>query len=138
MNNNKINTDEYTKELVSKGGIQQPSSNFTLNVMSKILKDPAIKISFISNDDKKSNIWLAISMGIMVLGFFIFYLLKYGFDFSPVTNGLKESAHLNAFSNFFSQFWNELSLSPYILLALIGVVFLVVIDKTIVKYLYSI
>lgn len=138
MNNKKLNTDEFTKELISKGGIQQPSSNFTLNVMSRILKNPAIKVSFITDDDKKSNIWLAISMSIMVLGFFVFYFLKYGLDFTPVADGLKNSTYLNIFTDFFSRFWNELSMSPYILIALIGVLFLIVVDKTIVKYLYSI
>ena len=34
--------------------------------------------------------------------------------------------------------FQELSLSPYILIALLGVVILVVMDKTIVRYLYSI
>lgn len=138
MNNNKLNTDEFTKKLISKGEIQQPDSDFTKNVMSRILKDPAIKVSFITNDDKQSNIWLAISMCIMVVGFFIFYFIKHGLDFSQVSDGFQTPAYLSAFADFFSKFWNELSLSPYLLIALFGVILLVIMDKTIVKYLYSI
>lgn len=138
MNNNKLNTDEFTKKLISKGEIQQPGSDFTKNVMSRILKDPAIKVSFITKDDKNSNIWLAISMGIMVVGFFIFYFIKHGLDFSQVSDGFQTPAYLSAFADFFSKFWSELSLSPYLLIALFGVILLVIMDKTIVKYLYSI
>ncbi len=138
MNNNKLNTDEFTKNLISKGEIQQPGSDFTKNVMSRILKDPAIKLSFITNDDKRSNIWLAISMVIMAVGFFIFYFIKHGLDFSQVSDGFQTPPYLSAFTEFFSKFWSELSLSPYILIALFGVILLVIMDKTIVKYLYSI
>jgi hypothetical protein len=138
MNNNKLNTDKFTKELISKGSIQEPSSDFTKIVMSKILKDPVIKVSFFTKDDSRSNIWLAISISIMPFGFFIFYFLKYGLNFSQVASSINESSLVNAFSDFFLKLWNELSLTPYIFLALIGVLFLVILDKTIVKYLYSI
>ncbi|MDA3954408.1 MAG: hypothetical protein PF485_12240 [Bacteroidales bacterium] len=138
MNNKKINTDNYTKELISKGGIQQPSSDFTKNVMSRILKNPAINIRFITNDDKKSNIWLLISLSILVIGFFIFYFIKYRFDFSNISEGIHTPSFLHTFGDLFSKLWNEISLSPYILIALVGVLLLVIIDKTIVKYLYSI
>lgn len=138
MNNNKLNIEKYTKKLLSKGEIQQPGSDFTKNVMSRILKDPTVKVSFITSDDKQSNIWLVISMSIMVVGFFIFYFIKHGLDFSQVSDGFQTPAYLKAFADFFSKFWSELSLSPYILIALVGVIVLVVIDKTIVRYLYSI
>jgi hypothetical protein len=138
MNNKKLNTDEFTKELISKGGIQQPNSNFTINVMSQILKDPALKVNFISKDDKNSNIWLVIVISIMIVGFSTFYFIKNGLNFSNISEGFQTPSYFQAFADFFSQFWNEISLSPYILIALIGVVILVVIDKTIVKYLYSI
>jgi len=134
MNNNKLNTDEFTKKLISKGDIQQPSSDFTRNVMSKILKNPAVKVSFITNDDKKSNLWLIISLGAMLGGLFLFYWVSYGFNFSEA----ETPVYLKAFADLFSKFWGELSLSPYILIALVGVIFLVLIDKTIVKYLHSI
>lgn len=138
MNNKKLNTDEFTKELISKGGIHEPDLDFTKNVMSRILKDPAIKISFITNDDKNSSIWLVLAMCIMFIGFSAFYFIKNDFSFTNVSQGLKSSSYLHAFTDLFSKFWNELSLSPYILIALVGVLFLVIIDKTIVKYLYSI
>ncbi|MFC2151785.1 hypothetical protein ACFLSE_04585 [Bacteroidota bacterium] len=138
MNNNKLNSDEFTKKLISKSEIQQPTDGFTKNVMNRILMDPAVKISFISKDDKQSNIGLVISIGVMILGFLIFYFIKYGLDFSQISDGFHEPAYLKALTNFFSSLWNELSFSPYILIALIGVIFLVFIDKTVVKYLYSI
>jgi len=138
MNNNGLNIDQVTKDIVSKAGLEQPHSDFTKNVMGRILKDPAVKVSFIINDDRKSNLWLILSMFIMVLGFFIFYFIKYGFDLNPITDGFKTSTLFTVFFDFFSRLWNEISLSPYILIALIGVLFLVVIDRTIVKYLYSI
>lgn len=138
MNNKKLNTDKFTKEIISKGGIQEPDSNFTKNVMSQILKDPAIKINFITNDDKNSSIWLVIAMSIMFIGLSAFFFIKNGFSFTNVSQGLQSSSYLHAFTDLFSKFRDELSLSPYILIALIGVLFLVIIDKTIVKYLYSI
>lgn len=137
MNNNKLNIDKYTKELVGKAEVQQPGSDFTKNVMKQLLKDPEVKVSFITADDKKSNFWLIISMIIMVTGFFIFYYIKYGLNFTKVTEEFKSSGYLKAFSDFFSELWTELTISPYILIALVGVIFLVIIDKTIVKYLYS-
>jgi len=138
MNNNKLNTDEFTKKLISKAEIQQPGSGFTKNVMSRILKDPAVKVHFITNDDKRSNIWLAISIGIMVVGFFIYYFIMHGLNFSQVSDGFQTPAYLSASADLFSKFWSELSLSPYLLIALFGVILIVIMDKTIVKYLYSI
>lgn len=137
MNNNKLNIDKYTQDLVSKGGVQEPDSGFTKNVMSKILKDPEVNVSFVTLDDKKSNMWLIISMVIMVVGFIIFYHFYYGFNVDQVATGIKSSVTTNAFVGFFAKLWAELTISPYILIALAGVVLLVIIDKTIVKYLYS-
>lgn len=138
MNNKKINTDDFTKELISKVEIQQPGPDFTKRVMNRILKDPSVKVNFITDDDRRSNIWLIISMSIMVIGFFLFYFIKYGLNFSLISKDFQGQVYLKAFTDFFSEFWNELSLSPYILIALIGVLFLVFIDKAIVKYLHSI
>jgi hypothetical protein len=137
MNNNKLNIDKYTQDLVSKGGVQEPDSGFTKNVMSKILKDPEVNVSFVTLDDKKSNMWLIISMVIMGVGFFIFYHFYFGLNVDRVATGIKSSVTTNAFVGFFSKLWAELTISPYILIALAGVVLLVIIDKTIVKYLYS-
>ena len=138
MNNNKLNIDEFTKKLISKGEILQPDSNFTKNVMGRILKDSATQVRFITSDDKQSKIWLVISMIIMIAGFFIFYFIKYGLDFSQISNGFQTPSYLQTLADFFSKLWIELSVSPYIFVALIGVVFLLLFDKTIVKYLYSI
>lgn len=137
MNNKKLNTDKYTQDLISKGGVQQPDSGFTKNVMSQILKDTAVNVSFVTSDDRKSNIWLIISMVIMGVGFFIFYHFYFGLNVDEVATGIKSSVTTNAFAGFFVKLWTELTISPYILVALAGVVLLVVIDKAIVKYLYS-
>ncbi|PLX14807.1 MAG: hypothetical protein C0597_09550, partial [Marinilabiliales bacterium] len=121
MNNNGLNIDQFTREIVGKASIEQPGSDFTKNVMAQILKNPAVKVSFITNDDRKSNIWLILSMTIMVVGFFIFYFIKYGFDLNPITDGFKTSTLFTIFLDFFTRLWNEISLSPYILIALICV-----------------
>lgn len=138
MNNHKLNIDDYTKELISKSEVEQPGKDFTKNVMSRILKDPSVQVSFITKDDRNSNLWLIISIVIMFVGSFVFYFIKNGFSFNNIEESLKTPSIFTFFANFIAKFWNELSLSPYILLALIGVVFLVVIDRTIVKYIYSI
>ncbi len=138
MNNNTLDMDEFTKELIRKSEVMEPGKGFTKNVMSQILKNPAVKVKFVTNDDKKSNIWLFISLGAMLVGLFLFYFIKYGFSFRDAAEGFQTPTYLKAFTELFSKFWNELSLSPYILIALVGVIFLVLIDKTIVKYLYSI
>ena len=136
MNNHKLNIDDYTKELISKSEAEQPGGDFTKNVMSQILKDPSVQVSFITKDDRNSNLWLIISIVIMFA--FVFYFIKNGFSFNNIGESLKTPSVFTFFANFIAKFWNELSLSPYILIALIGVIFLVVIDRTIVKYIYSI
>lgn len=137
MNNKKLNIDKYTEELVQSAGVQQPDAGFTKNVMSQILKDPEVNVRFVTADDKSSNIWLILSMVIMSFGFFIFYYIEYGLNFNKVTEGFKTSVYLKTFFGFIAELWTELTISPYILIALAGVILLVVIDKTIVKYLYS-
>ncbi len=138
MNNNKFNIDTYTSKLVNKGGLEQPDASFTKNVMSKILKDPSININFITRDDKQSNLWLFISVGIIIIGYLFFYFIKNGFNLSQSVSSVQMPSYLKVFMNFFENLLGELSLSPYIFLALIGVVILVIMDKTIVRYLYSI
>ncbi len=138
MNNNKLNIDDYTRELVKKGGVEQPDANFTKNVMSQILKDPSVKLNFVSKDDKQSNIWLIIAVGVMILGYSVYYFVANGFNFTSLTGSIETPAYFKVLTDFFSKLFNELSLSPYILLAVVGVVVLVVLDKTIVRYLYSI
>jgi len=134
MNNNKLNIDDYTRELISRVKEDQPGKDFTKNVMSRILKDPSVEVSFITKDDKESSLWLILSVAIMFVGSIAFYFFKNGFDFSHI----QKPTIFTFFADFFAKFWNEMSLSPYILIALVGVIFLVVIDRTIVKYLYSI
>ncbi|MCK5028640.1 MAG: hypothetical protein KAR57_03335 [Bacteroidales bacterium] len=138
MNSNKLNIDSYTRELVKKGGIEQPGDNFTKNVMSQILKDPSVKLNFVSKDDKQSNIWLFIAIGVMILGYSVFYYVENGFNFTSLADSIETPGYFKVLANFFSNLFNELSLSPYILLAVIGIIVLVVLDKTIVRYLYSI
>lgn len=138
MNNNRLDIDAYTRKLVKLGGEENPTPNFTKNVMGQILKDPAVNVSFITKDDKKSNWWLFISVGVMILGYVIFYFIKNGFSFNIESGSVESPGYIKAFVDFFSNLFAELSLSPFILLALVGVLLLVLLDKTIVKYLYSI
>jgi hypothetical protein len=106
--------------------------------MSQILKDPSIKLNFVSREDKQSNIWLFIAIGAMILGYSVYYFIKNGFSFTSLNETVETPIYLKVIADFFSNLFNELSLSPYILLAVIGVIVLVVLDKTIVRYLYSI
>ena len=138
MNNKKINIDDFTREMIKKSEIQQPGQNFTKNVMAKILKDPAVKVSFVTSDDKNGNLGLFMSLSVLFIGLLIFYFVTNGFNFSSISDKITSSTVLNFFVDVFSKFWNEISLSPYILIALVGVIFLVIIDKTVVRYLYSI
>ncbi|MBI9053940.1 MAG: hypothetical protein JEY96_09000 [Bacteroidales bacterium] len=138
MNNNKLDIDTYMHKLVKMSQIGEPSVDFTKNVMSQILKDPSVKLSFISKDDKRSNFWLFIAVAIMAVGYSVYYYVRNGFNLDTSTNVIGEPERFKIFTDFFSNLFNELSFSPYIFVALLGVVFLVVMDKTIVKYLYSI
>lgn len=138
MNNNKLDIDSYTRKLVSRSGLYQPKANFTEEVMGRILKNPAVNINFITKDDKQGNLWLFSSLGITIIGYFIFYLIKNGFNIPQSTTSVQIPTYLKMFINFFKDLFAELSISPYILLALIGVVILIIMDKTIVRYLYSI
>lgn len=138
MNNNKLNIDAYTQSLIKTSGVEEPSKNFTKNVMGQILKDPSVKVSFITKDDKNSNLWLILSIVAMVIGYGIFYFIRNGFTFGTRLKTVEYPEFFKFFTEFFTNLFQELSLSPYILIALLGVVVLVVMDKTIVRYLYSI
>lgn len=138
MNNNKLDIDSYTRKLINNSGLATPKINFTERVMGDILKNPEVNINFITKDDKQSNLWLFISIGIMMIGYFIFYFINNGFNILQSTTSAQISTYLKVFIDFFKDLFAELSLSPYIFFALIGVVILVILDKTIVKYLYSI
>jgi hypothetical protein len=138
MNNQKLNIDEYTKQLIQKGDVLQPRADFTKNVMGKILRDPEVKVSFVTKDDKQWNIWLIISMVGVFIGYLGFFLAKNGFSFNKGVQSIENISFIRGISVFFSQLWSELSISPYILLAIVGVIILVILDKTIVRYLYTI
>jgi hypothetical protein len=138
MNNNKLNIDAYTQNLIKMSGVEEPSKNFTKNVMGQILKDPAVNVSFITKDDKNSNLWLILSIAIMVIGYSVFYIIKNGFSVSSKLKTVDSPEYFKFFTEFFTNLFQELSLSPYIFIALLGVVILVVMDKTIIRYLYSI
>lgn len=133
MNNNKIDIDNYTKKLVQKTGLENPSSDFTKSVMGQILKDPEVHVSFITDDDKKSTFWLFTVIGFMFIGYIIYYIITNGTSFM-IQN---ISGFFKVVTSFFTDFFNEIAISPFILLALIGVLLLVILDKTIVKYLYT-
>ncbi len=137
MNNHKINIDEYTRKLVQISGVKQPAPDFTKGVMGQILKSPEVSVSFVTKDDKKTNVWLFIAVGSMLIGYIAYFFIKNGFGTGSGFSGLKMPEFVNAFVAFFSELFNELSFSPFILLALLGIIILVIMDKTIVKYLYS-
>jgi len=137
MNNDKLNIDTCTHKLVKMSGERETSTDFTKNVMSQILKNPSINVNFVSNDDKRSNFWLFIAIGIMVVGYSVYFFVKNQINIDSGIGSIDKPEYLKFFTNFFSNLFSELSLSPYILIALLGVVVLVVMDKTIVRYLYS-
>ena len=138
MNNKKINIDDYTKHLIQKGDVLQPNMDFTKNVMGKILKNPEVKVNFVSKEDQQWNIWLIISMLSIVVGYLVFFFIKHGFNFSQEAQSFENISFVKGIIEFFTQLWMELSISPYILISIIGVIILLVLDKTIVKYIYTI
>lgn len=138
MNNKKLNIDAYTQKLIQLSNIEEPSKDFTKGVMSKILKNPQVNISFITKEDKNSNLWLFLSMALLLVGYLSFYFIKNGFNIGERMSSLETPQYLKIFSDFFTNLFQELSLSPYIFIALLGVVILVVMDKTIIRFLYSI
>jgi len=138
MNNKKLNIDDYTENLVKRSGIQKPSSDFTKSVMCKILRDPAVNVRFVTYDERKSNLWLMFAIVIMLVGTFGMYLIKYGANSEKFSEVFKSVTFIEVLSDFISGLWAELTISPYILLGLLGVIILVIIDKAIVRYIYSI
>jgi len=132
------NIDRYTRNIIQKNGKEKPSVDFTKNVMAQILKDPAVQFNFsYTKDEKESKTWLFLSVIAMFIGYIFFVLFKNDFN---LTKGLEHSfstKYLKVFFDFFAQLYNELSLSPYVLIGLAGVIVLILIDKTIVRYLHS-
>jgi len=138
MRKRQLNNDNYIRELIKKNGKEKPSVDFTKNVMAQILKDPAVQFNFsYTKDEKESKAWLFLSVIAMFIGYIFFVLFKNDFN---LTKGLEHSfstKYLKVFFDFFAQLYNELSLSPYVLIGLAGVIVLILIDKTIVRYLHS-
>lgn len=133
MKKNVSDIDKYTREILRRGEILQPRADFTKNVMSKILKDPSVNVHFVTKDDKESNIWLFLSVVALFVGYLLYFIFKGGFSGSSV----KTPEYISFFTSFFKDLWSEISISPYIIIALVGVIVLVILDRTIVKYLYS-
>ncbi len=134
MNNNKLNIDNYTRKLVTKTEVEQPSANFSENVMSKIRKSPSYNHNLITKDDKRNNILLSISLIVMILGYFSFAFINTGF-------GLFQSLSFEQYRDSlqkFTKIFISLNISPYILLSLIGVLFMAIIDKLIGRKLFSV
>ena len=137
MSNNKLNIDAYTKALVKKSGVDEPSESFTSNVMGQILKDPSVQISFLKKEDGSSKVWLFLAIAIMFIGYGVFYYLKNGYNTVSQITSIETPRFFKPFMELFVNLFQELSLSPYILISLLGVVVLIVMDKTIVRYFYS-
>ena len=53
-------------------------------------------------------------------------------------NLLLQAVHLKYGYDFFIRLWSEFSFSPYILIAFLGILLLILFDKIIIKYLYTI
>ncbi|MGM0408370.1 MAG: hypothetical protein ACQERU_10315 [Bacteroidota bacterium] len=139
MNKKTTNIDKYTGRLIKQGGNVEPSADFTQNVMSQIVKDPAVKFNFsMIKDDKESKIWLLISIAAMFVGYFLFFFFKNGFNLEQSVNSLSSALYIQTLSDLFSQIYYELSFSPYVFIGLAGVLLLVLIDKTLIKLLHSI
>jgi hypothetical protein len=138
MKDKKIDIEKITRELIQKEGIQQPGADFTKSLMAKILKDPSIQVSYIKKDEDKNSILLFLLIGVLFLAFIGYYIYKNGINKLNETDNIPGMTYLQTASDFISKLWSEISLSPYILLSFIGIIVLVLLDKYIVKYLYSI
>ncbi len=138
MKNNKVDIEKITRELIRKDAIQQPGPDFTKNLMAKILKDPSVQVSYIKQDENKNNILLILLVIVMFIAYVGYYFYKNGLTRITETEAVPGMAYLQTASEFVSRLWSEISLSPYILLSFIGIVVLVLLDKYIVKYLYTI
>ena len=138
MKNKKVDIEKITRELIHKEGIQQPGDDFTKSLMAKILKDPNVQISYVKKDDDKNMIFLFLLSGVLFLAYFGYYIYKNGLKAMVNTDNLPGISYLHTTSEFISKLWSEITFSPYILLSFAGIILLVLFDKYIVKYLYSI
>ncbi|MGE0089197.1 MAG: hypothetical protein AB7S50_06945 [Bacteroidales bacterium] len=138
MKDNKVDIEKITGELIRKDAIQQPGADFTKNLMAKILKDPSVQVSYIKQDENKNNILLILLVLVMFIAYLGYYFYKNGLTKITETGAVPGMTYLQTASDFISRLWSEISLSPYILLSFIGIVVLILLDKYIVKYLYTI
>lgn len=138
MKDNKVDIEKITRELISKDIVQHPGADFTKNLMAKILRDPSVQVSYIKKDENKNNILLFLLVAVLFLAYIGYYIYKNGLSRFAETDSIPGMSSLQTASEFASKLWSEISLSPYILLSFIGIIALVLLDKYIVKYLYSI
>ena len=137
MKDKKVDIEKITRELIQKEGIQQPGADFTKSLMAKILKDPKIQISYIKKDDDKNSILIFLLIGVLFIAYIGYYIYKNGFGKLSETNNIPGMTYLHTASDFLSKFWSEISLSPYILLSLLGIILLLLFDKYIIKNIVS-
>jgi len=138
MKDNKVDIEKITRELIRKEEVQQPGADFTKNLMAKILKDPNVQVSYFKKDENKNNILLFLLAAVLLLAYIGYYIYKNGISRFNDADSIPGITYLQAASEFVSKLWSEISLSPYIILSFIGIIVLVLLDKYIVKYLYSI
>ncbi|MEE4197110.1 MAG: hypothetical protein V2I54_05660 [Bacteroidales bacterium] len=138
MSKKETNIEQYTRQLIQKAGQEQPSVDFTKKVMQKVLMEPSVNYSAsFSLDDKKSKIWLFLSIASMFVGYIFFFFFKNDFNLDKSLESFSSPHYFNLILDFFKQVYFELSFSPYVLLGLAGVIVLIVIDQSIVKFLHS-
>ncbi|HSH53302.1 MAG TPA: hypothetical protein VK982_16365 [Bacteroidales bacterium] len=138
MNEKELNIDKSIRQLIQKSGKDEPSAGFTKNVMAQIMKDPSLEFNFsFTKDEKESKIWLFLSVAAMFVGYMFFILLKNDFNLVKSFEHSFSAKYLKIFFDFFAQIYEELSFSPYVLLGLAGVIVLIIIDKSVVKFLHS-
>jgi len=138
MKNINVDIEKITRELIQKVEVQQPGADFTKNLMATILKNPNITVQFVKEERDKNFIWVLLSILLMFIGYIGYFIYKNGL------NTIADAKEIPAFSNlkygydFFIRLWSELSFSPYILIAFLGILLLILFDKIIIKYLYTI
>lgn len=138
MKNKKIDIEKITRELIQKGEVQQPGADFTKNLMGRILKNPNVTVQFIKQEKDKNFIWVLLSLALVFIGYIAFFVYKNGLNSIAQAEKIHAISYLKSVFDFFTKLWSEFSFSPYILIAFLGIIILILFDKFIVKYLYSI
>ncbi len=138
MSKKELKNDKSTRQLIQKSGKEEPSAGFTKNVMAQIIKDPAVQFSFsFTKDEKESKTWLLLSVAAMFVGYIFFFLFRNDFNLAKSFEHSLSAKYLKIFVDFIAQIYYELSLSPYVFIGLAGVIVLILIDKSVVKFLHS-